>query len=209
MSIFHKIPLHRLLVYVILCGWLPILLAVVSFFYQKKLLNSQEAYVDALYQASILEREKQEINEHVYQYYRNANRRYIEEQLESLSFLHGEKEKIHHLLQLEVFKDHDTLQKRLSFLTGMQNQLIFVEGEVEAYPHYKETILSLSHPVEIDTDDLKAVLSKIENVQIEGNLPPQGCPQFIITDFKLERKSREGQSEFFRLEMKLLKRDYF
>jgi hypothetical protein len=205
----NKIPLLRLLIYVILCGWIPIALVLFGFFYQKKLLNAQEVYVDSVYQTYLLEGEKQELNEIVYQHFRNADRRYIEEQLETLSFLHTEKEKIRQLLQLEVFRDHDTLQKRLEFLSGVQNQLIFVEGEVEAYPHYKETILSLAHPVEIDTDDLKKLLAKIEGIQIGQNAPLSGCPQFMMTEFKLERKSREGQNEFFRLEMKLLKRDYF
>lgn len=205
----HKIPLHRLLVYLILGGLIPIVFVLIDFFYHKQLLNAQEAYVESVYQSFLLEGEKQELNENIYQNYRNADRRYIEEQLETLSFLHDEKEKIKQLLQLEIFRDHETLQKRLEFLTGVQNQLVFVEGEVETYPHFKETVLSLAHPVDLDAEDLKKLLARIENVPIGENIPPFGCPQFIVTEFRLERKSREGQNEFFKLEMKLLKRDYF
>jgi hypothetical protein len=204
----NKIPFQRLLIYIFICSLIPAIFAGLNFLYHKKKLNVQEAYVNGIYQTILLENERQTINEIIYAHYQKANPQYIEEHLETLSFLNGEKEKISQLQQLEVFRDHESLQKRLDFLSGKQNQLVFVEGAIETYPCYKETILSLAHPVEVDVEDLKKILSRIENLKIDSYEPMAGCPHFIITEFKLERKSHEGQDEVFKLDMKLLKRDY-
>lgn len=204
----NKIPFQRLLIYIFICSLIPAVFTGVIFFYQKKNLNIHEAYVDGIYQTILLENERQTVNEIIYSHYQKANPHYIEEHLETLSFLNGEKEKISQLQQLEVFRDHESLKKRLEFLSGKQNKLIFVEGAIETYPFYKETILSLAHPIEVDVEDLKKILSRIENLKIDSYEPKEGCPHFIITEFKLERKAHEGQDEVFKLDMKLLKRDY-
>lgn len=201
-----KIPPGRLLAYLIVLGLIPLFFAGMHFFYQKKKLNAQEAMIDALCQKFVLEREKQELNEIIYCHYQNADRLYIEEKLETLSFLNQEREKVNQLLELEIFKDNALFQKRLNFLLGKQNRLIFVEGKVEAFPYFKEILLNLSHPVEIESQDLKTILEKIEPPF--ESLSSSQCPHFIITDFKLERKKQDEQSELFKLDLKLLKRDY-
>ncbi|MBS0655972.1 MAG: hypothetical protein JSR46_09360 [Verrucomicrobia bacterium] len=78
-----------------------------------------------------------------------------------------------------------------------------IEGSIKAYPTYQETTESLAHPVEVNLQDLKLILLKLEGPRSEE--APK--PHLIITDCKIERKAGPTQ-EIFSLDLKALKREY-
>ncbi len=86
-------------------------------------------------------------------------------------------------------------------MTGPANRIQFTEGASQNGEGFVETIEIMSHPVEIDDQDLKEILNRIEGIR-------PGKPQLIISDFKLVRKALSGGNEVFETHLKLLKREY-
>jgi hypothetical protein len=204
---FEKIPRNRLLIYGMLIGILPLLLAVVHFFSQQEMLDNLQSAVQQVKDKAFVIDKKQAINRTVIDHYREADHFYIDKYLETLVFLEPEIESLQKLVGNKNFAFDDTVKKRLDFLTN-NNNLILTEGVVQAYPQFQETLETLSHPVEVNVDDIQELLSRIEGVNIGEYTPPSNPPQLLILDFKIDRKSQSEKNETYNLNMKLLKREY-
>src|SRR5260221_675513 len=93
--------------------------------------------------------------------------------------------------------NEDAFRRRMQFHTSGQNAISFVEGSVKAYPGFQETQESLAHSVEVDSNDIKAILSRIEGVQFnEQNPVVPSRPHLIITDWKMEKKKGPAQEVY-------------
>lgn len=144
----------------------------------------------------------------VREHFRGADHFYIDKHLETLSFLESEAETLQKLVNNKYFAGDENVKKRLEFILGPSNDLLFSEGNVQSYPFFQETISSLVHPVEVNLEDLKEILALVEGSQIGPYKPGPNRPQLIIIDFKLDRKEATEKNEVFLLNMKLLKREY-
>lgn len=120
----------------------------------------------------------------------NADPYYLEKSLEGARFLTRE------IAQLEAAGD----DKRLSYLTGEQNRLSFAELGLQRLDRFQEVEARQKHPIELDGEDLKELLSLIE-----GDSPT--APQLIIKQLELIRKPTSSQDEVFLLNLELLKRE--
>src|SRR5262249_42700214 len=106
------------------------------------------------------------------------------------------------------FPDDENIKKRLEFLTSPSNNMIFTEGIVQSTPLFQEVNESLVHAVEVDGDDLRTILARIEGTDIGSETPGANRPQLIILDFKIEKKSVTEKNQVFVLNLKLLKREF-
>src|SRR5262249_902807 len=138
----------------------------------------------------------------------DADHFYIDKHLETLSFLQPEIEGLQKALSNKNFPDDENIKKRLEFLTGPSKNMVFTEGVVQSTPQFQEVTESLVHPVEVNEDDLRTILARIEGTQIGSEAPSPNRPQLIILDFKLERKSVTEKNQVFVLNLKLLKREF-
>ena len=155
----------------------------------------------------ILTKEKKQAeNKSVRALYRESDHFYIDKYLEPLPLLQKEVASIETLFDKPV-PFSEPLKKRYEFLTAGQNEIRFIEGQVKSYPTFQETMETLSHPVEVDLDDLKRLLTLIEGSNL-SDLSPEGRPHLLITDLKLEKKEGLNGREHFQLFLKLLKREY-
>ena len=143
---------------------------------------------------------KEARNKEVKALYSNTDHYYIDKEIETLPLLQQETQELTKLLQHGFWQEEERLKKRLQFLKE-QNKIVCNEGSIKTYTSFKETIESFSHPVEVDSSDIKTILQKVEGAF------PEGSPHLIITDFKLERKKGTSQ-EVYSLDMKMLSREY-
>lgn len=202
-----NIPLNRLVIYALLAGLIPFVLAVMHFMNQKSKVEGIEQLIYMVQEKAATQERKQAVNIAVRNNFRDADHFYIDKYLETLDFLEPEVESLKKVLNNKNFPDDENIRKRLEFLSS-GNNLSFTEGVVQSNPIFQETTETLVHPVEIDTKDLRTILAKIEGSQIGNELPSPNRPQLIILDFKLEKKQATDKNEVFLLNLKLLKREF-
>jgi hypothetical protein len=204
---FSNIPLSRLLLYILALGLIPFLFAV---FYLSSRLNDisgMESMIANLGDKAYMREKKQALNIAVKNNYRDADHFYIDKQLETLSFLENEIESLQKVSSNKNFPDDENIKKRLEFLTN-NNNMVFTEGVVQSNPFFQETTETLVHPVEVNVKDIRAILAKIEGVNVGQESSGPSRPQMIILDFKLEKKHMTDKNEIFNLNLKLLKREF-
>jgi tellurite resistance-related uncharacterized protein len=86
--------------------------------------------------------------------------------------------------------------------------LSFTEEAISTSSCMRETEEKQRHSVEIEEDDLKKLLSLVEDVSIEPFCPAENAPQMIITDFHLQKKDTPVKTQILEIEMKLLTREF-
>ena len=126
---------------------------------------------------------------------------YIPKEIESLSFLNSETEKLQMIL--DHYKESPQHQLRLDFLKSGNNRLSFKEEKKITGSDFQETLLTLASPIEADEDDLKKTVFLIE----ENNLSEIGKPQLIFKEFDLIKIKTNTQDEVFVLDFNIIKRE--
>lgn len=197
----EHLPLNRCLTYLVFLGFVPLAFAVLHYVKQKREWDIVSEQIMATRYLSETKAQKQYINSSVRAVYSEADQFYLENQLESLPLLKKEKENLEHLLNSPTFTGNEAAEKRYARLSSQVNRFEFLQGNVQSAENIQEAVCTLAHPVEIDTYDLKEILSRIE-----GNR--KGKPQLIVTDFKLIKKTQPSGNEVFELNMKLLRREF-
>lgn len=203
-----RIPLSKALLYGCLAGLLPIFIVVMLFFSQKSQLNDLESTLESIQYQAFNKEKKQALNMMVRQHFHDADHFYIDKHLETLVFLEPEIEMLQKIVNDKNFADDERIKRRLELLTTQANSLVFSEGVVQTFPLFQETVETLVHPVEINTDDLKKILAAIEGVEIGEFAPKDHRPQLLVLEFKLDKKKVYEKNEVFVLNMKLLKREF-
>lgn len=202
------IPQSRIILYLLIAGLLPVVFAL---FYISSQLSEVEDLSNSLAlvenQAFIREK-KQALNMTVREHFKGADHFYVDKHLETQNFLEPETESLQKLVNNRYFAGDESVRKRLEFVTGTENSLLFSESNVQAYPFFQETTATLVHPVEVNVADLKKILTLIEGQPIGNNEPGPDRPQIIILDFKIDKKEASENNEVFLLNMKILKREY-
>ncbi len=194
---------QRLIIYILILGFGPLFFVAASFFTTRSEQEHLELALNEALMHATEKNAKEARNKQVRQLFLNTDHFYIDKEVETLTLLNQEIELIEKALKNGFHHEEDRLKKRLQFLKE-QNRIVFTEGSVKAYPNFQETIESLAHPIEVNSDDLIKILSKIETVpSSEAN----ERPHLIITDCKIDRKNSPTQ-ETFGVDLKILKREY-
>ncbi len=198
----------RVIVYCLILGLVPLLFVAMNYSSEKSKQDMlsyslSEAIVDATNKNA-----KEFVNKQVRAQYRDSNHFYIDQEIETISPLQEEIASLQKILGLGFHVNEDLFRRRLQYHTSGQNSISFVEGSVKGYKGFQETQESLAHSIEVDLNDIKAILSRIEGVSFtEGETLPELRPHLIITDWKMEKKKSPTQ-EVYALDVKLIKREY-
>lgn len=205
---FSTIPPKRLLLYILIAGVLPILFVWYMIASQLHKTDALQSQISNLKELSFIKESKQSSNSQVRAYFRDADHFYIDKHLETLTFLEPEIESMKKLLNNPNYPDDDVVKKRIDQLSGPGNSMIFTEGVVQSTPLFQEVTETLVHPVEVDVNDLKTILCRIEGIPLGPCMPPPNRPQLIITEFKIDRNAVSDKNEIYQLNLKLLKREF-
>lgn len=201
------IPLERKMLYLMVLGLVPIVLVLFYLFSELGTVSELNDTVQMVQDQALLREKKQALNTAVRNHYTNADHFYIDKQLETLDFLEPELASLEKVVSNRNFTEDPAVKKRLEFLSE-DNYLQFSEGVVQSMGTFQDTVETLVRPVEVNVDDIKKILAKIEGVQIGPYGPGPDRPLLIIQDFKLSKKDATPGNEVFVLDMKLLKREF-
>lgn len=203
-----SIPQNRMILYILLLGVVPLFAAVFEFMNQKQYIEDIERSVLIVQQQAATREKKQAVNRAVQNNFRDSDHFYIDKYLETLDLLEPEIEALQKVHSNKNYPDDENIKKRLEFLTGPGNNLIFTEGAVQSTPTFQEVIETMVHPVEVNVKDIGNILARIEGTKIGDAVPGPNRPQLIILDFRLEKKHLSNKNEVFMLNVKLLKREF-
>jgi hypothetical protein len=199
--VLAKLPFQRMLIYLIILGLLPSAASALYYTQKKREWDTICQQLQAVHSLSLSKARKQYGNMIVRNAYSEVDQTYLENHLESFSFLKKERETLEQLLQNPTFTGNESAEKRYAFLTSHANRLEFMPANPEVGDGIQESHFWLSHPVEMDAHDLKEILTRIE-----GNR--KGKPQLLITDFKFNKKTLLSGNEVLEVNLKLLKREF-
>ncbi len=130
------------------------------------------------------------------------------ENLESTPFLFSEIQELENLIRHPAIADKQALKARLNFLTKGANCLRFTEEAIHSSSSIKETEEKQLHPVQMNEEDIKKLLSSLEEIPIESYPALESLPQIIITDFHLEKKQTPLKTDVFEVDMQFIKREF-
>lgn len=207
-ALFKSIPLNRLLLYAVAVGALPLMLVGGLFYMRLEGLGATESSIEHLQLLAFQKEKKQSINKGVQARFVDADHFYIDKHLETMTFLNSEIQNLEEISAHANFTEDEAVRSRLDFLTGGQNRLHFTEGPLQSTAVFQEVVEATAHPIQIDGNDLKKLLTFIEGSDIDSHTAPQGRPQLLILDFKLDKKAIAHSGDVFLLNMKILKREY-
>jgi len=165
--------------------------------YREKLISCQKISISSL-------DSRKEIKDFIAQK-TNFDKFFIDNKLESLTFLENEKSILSKLLLHPAFSNSEQIQKRLSFINSNQNKLKFVEEKVIKSTLITETDETQLKPIEIDENDLQKILSIVEDISFNDCEKITDAPQLICKNFSLTKK----RENIFSLNMKILKREFY
>lgn len=207
-NILDKIPKQRLWIYLMLVGVLPVVIAWFIFSNKLNTVGTLEHQVNSLQEQAYSREKKQAANMAVFHHFRDADHFYIDKTLETFTLLEPEIESLQKALESSNLPEDGAIKKRLDFLTGQGNSIVFAEGVVQSTPLFQEVTETLTHPVEINIEDLRKILCFVEGTSFKSCTPPLNRPQLIILDFKIEKKNVSDKNQVFSLNLKLLKREF-
>lgn len=202
---FTGISRKRLLFYLMVVGFIPLVFYLFNIFSSMQRISSLNHQLSFLEEQLLHKKNKRSINSSIEYHFKNADKQYIDNTLEKLSLLESQKKAFISILNNPNFTGDDTVKKRVEFLEGKDNKIVFTETSVQNLQGVKETIETLSHPVEIDLSDLKKILSIVEGAPSAHEENP---PQLFFLDFSLTRKNISEKTDNYILNMKLLKREF-
>lgn len=205
---FQNIPQSRLIIYVLVLGLIPIGIAWFNFSNKKMYIQNVINQTEYLTDETHIREKKQAVNIAVREHYKNADHYYIDKYLETLKFLQPEIDTLQVLSNNKNFAGDENVKQRIEFLNEGANQLLFTEGSVQSFPNFQETVANLVHPVEVNVNDIKEILTLTEGVEMASHKAIPERPQILFLDFKIDRKEIYKNNEVYILNMKILKREF-
>ncbi|MGB7978738.1 MAG: hypothetical protein WCF19_06230 [Chlamydiales bacterium] len=151
--------------------------------------------------------ERKERKERFLQRHSSPNPYFLDQEIESFPLLQHERHALESLLHHPAFPESLPIKERIAFLD--KNRLLFSEEGIAVSEQMKEVEEKQRYPVQMDENDLKRILSLIEDVPIDSFTPLSESPQILIKEFHLKKQETSLHTEVFEVEMTLLKREFF
>lgn len=164
--------------------------------YQLKVLEKQSHYFFAK------ERERA-LFKSAYLY---ADPAFLTNYVESIELLKEEKRVLKEIKTEGGFEGYRPIEERLMFLASGKNTMHFEEVACGQSDVYEEKSYKLSHPVEVEKNDVEKVLSFIEGVKVGPFVPPAKHPQLFFTSFVLEKHPLRKKSDVYQLDIEVVQR---
>ncbi|HSX03208.1 MAG TPA: hypothetical protein VLG76_00590 [Rhabdochlamydiaceae bacterium] len=203
---FKQVRAHPLFFFLALpLALLPSLIYALYFFNRIDTLDNFQEQVYRLAKKSETLKSKKEEEDLFLKKLKAADHFYIDKCLEAQVFLEPEFKRYQAIL---AYDSEDLWTKRrVQFLTEGTNQLRFSEQNLKSSGGFQEVEEVQQRPVEMNLEDLKKLLSNIEEVEIGSFSPHTNGPQLIIKNFDLTRKKLKEQEEVYLINLQLIKRE--
>ena len=142
-----------------------------------------------------------------YEQFGASDSMYLQHYVEPIKLLERDIHLIKNLFKVEDPSEFDEAKKRIEFLSSEENALCFTKSLERSSKDYKEEEWTLKRGVEIDSFDIKKLLSLLEGVSIDDHLPNPFRPQILLKKFMIHQLLEEGMSGVFTLNLEVLQRE--
>lgn len=136
---------------------------------------------------------------------KHADPEYLEKTIEGMLFLQPEIQKIQALIHSDP--NNEALNKRMQFLKGGGNHLHFKQQHFQRVGNMQEMEATQQNSIEMNLEDLKKFLAKIENVHIDEFSPTGNPPLLLIKNFEMVKQPLPFDEEVYRVQTDLIKRE--
>lgn len=184
----------------------PLLAASLLLFFESSEIQSLEERFIKLSRKQKIAFERKERKERFLKRHSNPNPYFLDQEIEAFPLLQSERTRLESLLHHPAFPESRSLKERLTFIN--ENRLAFAEENIRVSSTMKEVDEKQRKPVQMDENDLKKILSLLEDLPIDSSVPETGSPQILIKDFRLKKQETSLQTQVFEVEMDLLKREF-
>ncbi len=204
---FEKIPFDRKLIYILALSLLPFFVCCIVQYSRWCELDAFSGRINDVFLLAKKKIEKEKSNKFVRSKYAKSDRFYLVKHVESYCPLQREKDSLQELLKGGFHSDAARYKRRLEALNSENFRISFAENAVRNYCGVKETVEVLAHPVEVDREDIKVLLNRIEGIDPKSDEVIEARPHLLFLEFSLNRTKNVFQ-EVYQLKMKLIKREY-
>lgn len=195
---------HPLLIFTLYCAFLlPFCFLLIIFSVQSRQLKEKELVVDQMEGKIVRLVEHQKEKQFFVNKYKNFDPTYVEHILEKVTFLEREVEALKEVQNHPDLKYSNGVKKRLKHLLSEKNRLAFIKHEQKQTPVLEESLLEQRSKIELSIEDLKHLLTLVEDVQVGDYYPPPEKPQLVVQSFHLNSEELFGKENYF-LEMNLI-----
>lgn len=168
-----------------------------------KITDMEEAFSRSCVKGNLaLERKKEK--DELTQKHSNVSPYFLYEQIESYKPLEKEKEHLASILHHPALQHEQKFRMRFNQINEEKMKLHFIEESIRTGKGIKESEEKQVYPIEMESRDIKELLTRIEGPSF-NDLPR---PQLIITDFHMKKKKTNLETSVYELEMQLLKREF-
>ena len=152
--------------------------------------------------------EKKKSYEDFIQKHTSQRGNFLQQESDKLQLLSKETAFLTPFLSNPLCLSKDKIQNRLNFLQSKQNKLTFISTDFQKNSKQQQTSLKLASKVYVNKEDLKKILSLIEQEPIDEFTNPILGPQMIISSFQLTSQISSVQTENFELYLELIQREF-
>lgn len=184
---------------------IPTLLALWLLQVKKQDLKVAQIKIEEIHKKAIEIDRYNEINGAIFAQIKESDPKYLQKELATIPLLESELRRLETILVHH--KDNAILHRRLDFLKSGQNNFFLNEAKRRTGEQFQEVDLSLAHPVEMDDEDIKHMLTFIEGVPINNYPTKQGRPQLLIRNFDLVKETNNLGEDIFLVKCNLLQRE--
>lgn len=184
---------------------IPTLLALWGLQMKKQDLKIAQIKIEKIHKKAIEIDRHNEMNAAIFAQIKESDPRYLEKELATISLLESELKRLETILVHH--KDNAVLHRRLDFLKSGKNNFSLNEAKRRTGDQFQEVDISLAHPVEMDDEDIKHMLTSIEGIPINSYPTKQGRPQLLIRNFDLVKETNNLGEDIFLVKCNLLQRE--
>lgn len=184
---------------------IPTLLALWLLQVKKQDLKIAQIKIEEIHKKAIEIDRHNEINAAIFAQIKGCDPKYLQKELATIPLLESELRRLETILVHH--KDNAILHRRLDFLKSGQNNFSLNEAKRRTGEQFQEVDLSLAHPVEMDDEDIKHMLTFIEGIPINNYPTKQGRPQLLIRNFDLVKETNNLGEDIFLVKCNLLQRE--
>gem|GEM_PF-4887842 len=141
---------------------------------------------------------KRWIQEQNWQKVQKSNPNYLVNRVEAISLLKAERDRIHSLAK--QYPDNPLLQERVAFFQEGTNRILFLPQSYRIGSQLLERELKLQNSVQMDEEELREVLSFLE----EETIPEK--PFLLIKEFTLSKKKEKGDERVYEVKFDIIER---
>lgn len=175
--------------FLIFLSFTIIIFSSIFYFLKIKQIEKKEIKIKEIYDIAKNSKDIRFLKKEFFLKYKKTDPYFLDKHLKSFSFKKEELKNLKKIIKEPAFSNSEKLKEKIKFLEN--NKLIFFEKNIEKNSFIKEVEESLKKEIEVNSEDIKKILSFLEGVSISKYIPFKNSPYIIIKRFSLIKEKEK------------------